>query len=149
MHEAHLYRYSHWGGDTNCFQCQVRGKDKKKMFTDHPITNRVYPLSHPTYRRWRTTDNFFSKDEKKKRGKKKSEARASELQETPHHSPVLPLIYLPLLSAGLLRVGQYFHIVLLNTMWAYLLRSPQTAIAYLQRQFAQPLAGLKRTIDAL
>lgn len=33
-------------------------------------------------------------------------------------------------------------------MWPYLLLSPQTAIAYLQRQFAQPLTGLKRTIEA-
>lgn len=33
-------------------------------------------------------------------------------------------------------------------MWPYLLLFPQTAIAYLLRQFAQPLTRLKRTIEA-
>ncbi len=92
--------------------------------------------------------SFYSAFPRGKGGKQKWEVRGSELQETPDRSPVLPLIYPPLLSAGLLRVRQYFHIVLLNTMWPYLLLSPQTAIAYLQQQFAQPLTGVKRPIEA-
>lgn len=92
--------------------------------------------------------SFYTAFPRGKGGKQKWEVRGSELQETPDRSPVLPLIYPPLLSAGLLRVRQYFHIVLLNTMWPYLLLSPQTAIAYLQQQFAQPLTGLKRPIEA-
>lgn len=94
------------------------------------------------------TDRFTLRFRGGKGGKQKWEVRGSELQETPDRNPVLPLIYPPLLSAGLLRVRQYFHIVLLNTMWPYLLPSPQTAIAYLQQQFAQPLTGLKRRIEA-
>lgn len=92
--------------------------------------------------------SFYTAFPRGKGGKNKWEVRGSELQETPDRSYVLLLIYPPLLSAGLLRVRQYFHIVLLNTMWPYLLLSPQTAIAYLQRQFAQPLTGLKRPIEA-
>lgn len=133
--------------DADIDASNVRRKKKLTRFNRSPVECIHYlcPL-YPTRQRMRNNWSFYTTfpREKKERGG----VRESKLQETPDHSPVLPLIYLPLLSAGLLRVRQYFHIVLLNTMWAYLLLSPQTAIAYLQRQFAQPLAGLKRPIEA-
>lgn len=74
----------------------------------------------------------------------KGARRSGSLEATTAAScPPHPLIYPSLLSAGLLRVRQYFHIVSLNTMWPYLLPSPQTATAYLQQHL-----GLKRPIEA-
>lgn len=98
-----------------------------------------YARLEPTCKKKKNDWSFYAAFPSGERGqKKKWEVRGNELQETPDRSPVFLLIYPSLLSAGLLRVRQYFHIVLLNTMWPYLLPSPQTAIAYLQQQFAQP-----------
>lgn len=126
---------------------------RKKKHAVHRVSRTVsifYACLEPPCRKKKKNDwSFYAAFPSGERGqKKKWEVRGNELQETPNRSPVFPLIYPSLLSAGLLSVRQYFHIVLLNTMWPYLLPSPQTAIAYLQQQFAQRLSGLKRPIEA-
>ena len=136
----------HW--EHRCFQ-----KDEKKCTRPkRSPTECIHYLGPLCLARLKMKNNrsFYTTSLRKKNemGQKKWKVRESELQETPNHSPVLPLIYLPLLPAGLLRVRQYYHIVLLNTMWASLLLSLQTAIAYLQRQFAKAPTRLKRPIEA-
>lgn len=122
-----------WEQSSVRFAAKTRKKTKNSRFNWSPIEciHYLHPL-YPARQKMRNDRSFYAAFPRGKGGNKKWEVRGSELQETPDRSPVLPLIYPPLLSAGPLRVRQYFHIVLLNTMWPYLLLSPQTAIAYLQ-----------------